>query len=118
MSTLKKRQLLLRSIIKACGGPTELESVTGIPRQNFTNWQIRGKVPAVIAAQIARDLGISKWGFNYSDFYVIYEVDDEPLAWKEVVESYLLPKDIVEELLKDKKCKTKKKRNKKSAKKK
>jgi hypothetical protein len=118
MNELEKQKLLLKSIFKSCGGPTELQHLTQIPRQNFTNWQIRGKVPLLLAIKISKELGISKWGLNYKEFC---EVDDNPIPWKEVVNSYFLPKGVVAKLLKgDAECakKTKKLKKKKKSKKK
>jgi len=114
MKRLDKRKLLLRSIFKSCGGPTELQQLTNIPRQNFTNWQIRGKVPLLLAIKISKLLDISKWGLNYTEFC---EVDDSPLSWEEVVRSYFLPKGIIDKLLAgDYKCQKKKAKKKKKSK--
>ena len=114
MSNIKKQRILLRAIFRACGGPTELEKLTGLPRQNFTNWQIRGKVPLLSAVKLSKDLGISKWGFNYEDFC---EVDDNPISWEETVKSYMLPKEVIKNLLtEESKCQKNKVKRKKSKK--
>lgn len=113
MKQLEKQKLLLRSIFKACGGPTELGKHLQIPRQRFTNWQIRGKVPVVQAVEISKKLEISKWGLNFPDFCAI---EDKPLTWKEVVKSYIfLSRRITDILLEEnvsclKKTKKKKKK--------
>lgn len=114
MNDLDKQKLLLRSIFKSCGGPTELQELTEIPRQNFTNWQVRGKVPLLQAAKISKVIGISKWGLNYKEFCEVLEDDTVPPSWEEVIESYFLPKAIVDKLLKgDKACQKSKKPKKK-----
>jgi hypothetical protein len=110
MKELEKQKLLLRAIFKSCGGPTELQELTGIPRQNFTNWQLRGKVPVLKAIDISSELNISHWGLNYVDFCKLYE---DPPPWDQVVKSYFLPKGVIAKLLKgDSKCQKKKKRKK------
>lgn len=111
MTNKAKQKLLLKSIFKSCGGPTELQELTGITRHNFTNWQVRGKVPILLAIKVADKLGISKWGLNYADFCAVSE--GEPEAWEDVVKSYFLPKGIADKLLEgDKECQTKKKKKK------
>lgn len=105
MSSLEKQKILVKAIFKACGGPTELQKTTGIQRQNFTNWQIRGKVPLLIAVDISEQLDIPKWGLNYDDFCKVVGTDIAP-SWEEVVKSYFLPKGITDKLLiKEKKWK-------------
>jgi len=117
MKDIDKQKLLLKAIFKSCGGPTELQNLTQIPRQNFTNWQIRGKVPILLAVRVAEELGISKWGLNYKEFYAVVGENDSP-SWEEVVKSYFLPKGIADKLLKgDTKCQKNKDRKKKKKKK-
>jgi hypothetical protein len=100
MKDTDKQKLLLRSIFRSCGGPTELQELTGIPRQNFTNWQVRGKVPLLQAVKISKLVGISKWGLNYTEFCEVTDEECSHPSWEEVVESYFLPKGIIDKLLK------------------
>lgn len=104
MKDIDKQKLLLKSIFKSCGGPTELQELTGIPRQNFTNWQVRGKVPLLQAVKISKIIEVSKWGLNYKDFCEVCDDSSYP-TWEEVVKSYFLPRGIIDKLLRgDKAC--------------
>ena len=102
---------LLRAVFRAMGGPRELESVTGIPEYNFSNWTKKGQIPLITAYNLSKELDISKWGLNYPDFSAL---EEDPPSWEEVVKSYFLPKKVVDKLLKGtKKCQKKKKKKKK-----
>jgi hypothetical protein len=61
--------------------------------QTPINWKLRGHVPLEEAGQVARLLGEeSVWGFNYEG---LAQLTGKAPKWREVVNSYGLPRSMV-----------------------
>jgi hypothetical protein len=87
---------LLHAVFSKHGGSTVLSKLTGYPKQNFTNWKIRGKVPLEHVGKISTDLEESKWAFNYEELQTL--LDGKP-DWKVLVQRTFNDKDTREWVL-------------------
>lgn len=83
-------------VFRSKGGLTKTGLLIGMSKQNMYNYTLKGKVPILNVAMIAKALKVSPYLLNYTDYC---KVTEKKLPWDYVVINSGLSKSAVRDIL-------------------